>query len=71
MSQRTERVGWVRVPQGDPPRPGQGAVLWEGAWECEGLSREGNSVCPRGPGETARRMNGPGEELAPRGDDVP
>lgn len=38
---------------------------------CEDLSREGDSVCPGGPGETARRMNGPGEELGPRGDDVP
>lgn len=58
-------LGW-----GTPGRPPPRGCLWEGAWECEGLSREGDRACPRGHGETARRMNGPGEELGPQGDNV-
>lgn len=62
---RKDGLGW-----GTPGRPPPRGCLWEGAWECESLSREGDRACPRGHGETARRMNGPGEELGPQGDDV-
>lgn len=40
----TERMGWAGGPQGDPSPRG---CLWEGAWECEGLSREGDCVSRR------------------------
>lgn len=60
-------LGWGTP--GRPPLPR--GCLWEGAWQCEGLSREGDSVCPGGRGETTRRMNGPSEELGPGGNDDP
>ena len=58
------RKGWAGL--GDPRETPPRGCLWEGAWECEGLSREGDRACPRGHGETARRMNGPGESWGPR-----